>query len=119
MSNEVDRELLARAYHDYEAAAKAARAVWKGAGEGTLREAAADFLVHVRELRRNGVLLASPAAAPGAGARPEEPPPRCPVCESAMRDQRATKRGNQPDFKCVVRTCDGAVWLSKRNSTGR
>jgi hypothetical protein len=35
-----------------------------------------------------------------------------------MRDQRATKRGNQPDYKCSHHTCSGAIWLDrKRNGT--
>ena len=64
-----DRDLLAHAYRDYEAAVKAARAVWPGAGEATVREAAADFLIHVRELRRSGgfVPAVTNPAAPHVG----------------------------------------------------
>jgi hypothetical protein len=101
-----DRELLARAFHDVEAAVKAARKLWPDAHETTVREAAADFLVHVRELRRNG--NGSPPATPA------EPAPPCPVCQGAMRDQRASKRGNQPDYKCLNHACDGAVWLDRK-----
>jgi hypothetical protein len=54
----------------------------------------------------------------GAAPRPAEAPPTCPVCESAMRDQRATKRGNQPDWKCTQSACDGAVWLDRKRRNG-
>jgi hypothetical protein len=104
---ETDRDLLARAFHDYEAAVKAARKLWPNGQEATIREAAADFLVHVRELRRNGNSSTPPTA-------PVEPSPPCPVCQGPMKDQRAGKRGNQPDFKCHNRDCDGAVWLDRK-----
>jgi hypothetical protein len=106
--SESDRELLGRAFHDYEAAVKAARKLWPNGHEATIREAAADFLVHVRELRRNGNGSVSPIAPPA------EPPPACPVCQGPMKDQRAGKRGNQPDYKCRNRDCDGAVWLDRK-----
>ena len=89
-----------------EAGVKAARNLWPGAPDPVLREAVADFLVHVRELRRAGQAL--PAVPPA------EPPPACSVCQGPMRDHRATKRGNQPDYKCVNRDCDGAVWLDRK-----
>lgn len=103
---DTDRELLARVYHDVEAAAKAARKLWADAPPAVQREAAADFLVHVRELRRNGNGPTS--------AAPAEPAPSCPVCRGPMTDQRATKKGNQPDLKCSNRDCDGAVWLDRK-----
>jgi hypothetical protein len=78
--SDTDREVLGRAFHDYEAAVKAARALWTGAQEGTLREAATDFLIHVRELRRTGNVPASSpqphavtAAAPAAHRSPYAP----------------------------------------------
>ena len=108
MTDHPDRELLARAFHDMEAGVKAARNLWPGAPDPVLREAVADFLVHVRELRRASNGHAVPAVPPA------EPPPACPVCQGPMRDHRATKRGNQPDFKCVNRDCDGAVWLDRK-----
>lgn len=106
-----DRELLARAYHDYEAAVKAARALWSGAPENILREAAADFLIHVRELRRTGNAA--------TGAVPQSPtgeaPPACPICRDAMKDKRGSKTNpRQPDYKCTNRACDGAVWLDRK-----
>jgi hypothetical protein len=85
---------------------KAARKLYPNAPESALREAVADFLVHVRELRRNGH--------PAPSVPPSEPSPSCPICQGAMRDQRATKRGNQPDFKCQRRDCNGAVWLDRK-----
>ena len=109
MTDQPDCEVLARAFHDMEAGVKAARNLWPGAPDPVLREAVADFLVHVRELRRAGNGPTGPAVLPG------EPAPACPVCQGPMRDQRATKRGNQPDFKCLNRTCDGAVWLDRKH----
>ena len=106
--SESDRDLLARVYHDAEAAAKAAKKLWPDAPPAVQREAAADFLVHVRELRRNGNGSTPPAAGP------TEPAPACPVCQGPMKDQRSSKRGNQPDFKCLNRACDGATWLDHK-----
>lgn len=103
-----DRELLGRAYHDYEAAVKAARKLWPAAGEATLREAAADFLVHVRKLRRAELT-------PRPTVNGDLPP--CPVCQGPMKDQRATKRGNQPDYKCTRPGCNGAAWLDRKPRT--
>jgi hypothetical protein len=105
--SDADRELLARAYHDVEVAVKAARKLWVDAPAPVQREAAADFLVHVRELRRNGSASSPPTA-------PAQVPPFCPVCQGSMKDQRATKRGNQPDYKCCNRDCDGAMWLDRK-----
>lgn len=33
------------------------------------------------------------------------------VCGSDMWDNRATKKGNQPDYKCKDKTCGKAVWV--------
>lgn len=42
-----------------------------------------------------------------------EDAPRCPECSGPMWDNRTTKKGNQPDFKCKDRGCNKAVWLPK------
>ena len=109
MTDHPNREVLARAFHDMEAGVKAARKLYPNAPEPVLREAVAYFLVHVRELCRNGEAV--PAVPPA------EPPPVCPVCQGPMRDHRATKRGNQPDFKCQRRDCGGAVWLDRKRQS--
>lgn len=40
---------------------------------------------------------------------------KCPDCGGAMWDNRETKKGNQPDFKCKDRGCNKAVWLPKED----
>ena len=52
---------------------------------------------------------ASPPPAPSAG-----PAQACPDCGGPMWDNRSTKKGNQPDFKCKDRSCNKAVWLERR-----
>lgn len=53
---------------------------------------------------------ATPIAAPATGADP-----RCPKCEGAMWDNRATKRNPKaPDYKCRDKACDGVVWPPKQ-----
>lgn len=42
--------------------------------------------------------------------------PNCPECNGPMWDNRATKKGRQPDFKCKDKACNKAVWLDS-NST--
>lgn len=37
--------------------------------------------------------------------------PPCPDCGGQMWDNRATKKGRQPDYKCKDKGCDKAVWL--------
>jgi hypothetical protein len=106
--SESDRELLARAYHDYEAAVKAARKLWPNGHEATIREAVADFLVHVRELRRNGNGSTPPAAA-AAEPKPAAPP-SCPKCGKVTQPV-ARKSAKTPDFRCPDRECDTPVWL--------
>jgi len=41
------------------------------------------------------------------------PPTRCERCGGPLYDNRATKKGNQPDFKCKKPkgSCDWAMWL--------
>ena len=37
----------------------------------------------------------------------------CPICQSDMWDNRATKRNpKQPDYKCKNKGCGKAVWLT-------
>jgi hypothetical protein len=46
--------------------------------------------------------------------------PACPVCAGPMRDQRAAKTNpRQPDWKCVVKSCDGALWPPKKGAAAR
>lgn len=40
--------------------------------------------------------------------------PACPECKGAMYDNRATKKGRQPDYKCKDRACNKAIWLDKK-----
>ncbi|MEQ1573095.1 MAG: ERF family protein [Vicinamibacterales bacterium] len=35
----------------------------------------------------------------------------CPACGGSMYDNRATKKGKQPDLKCKSKECDHAIWL--------
>jgi hypothetical protein len=73
-----DRDTLAYVYRDYEAAVKAARALWPGTTDATMREAAADFLIHLRECKRQTVPPAVPTSTNGGRAR------NCPVCHGPM-----------------------------------
>jgi hypothetical protein len=40
--------------------------------------------------------------------------PNCPSCEGPMWDNRQTKKGNQPDFKCKDRNCNKGIWLDSQ-----
>lgn len=42
---------------------------------------------------------------------------KCPDCGGAMWDNRETKKGNQPDYKCKSRSCNKGVWLPKEPIT--
>lgn len=42
--------------------------------------------------------------------------PNCPDCEGPMWDNRATKKGRQPDYKCKDKNCNKAVWLEDSKS---
>jgi hypothetical protein len=113
-----DRDLLAHAYTDYTAAVKAARALWSGAGESTLREAAADFLVHVRELRRSGGSVTAPVSAPTVVGSLDNPSfPTCPTCHGpTVAASRKTARS--PHYRCANRQCDTPIWTDrKKNGT--
>ena len=48
-------------------------------------------------------------ATPADGA-----PPNCEACGGPMWDNRKTKTGRQPDFKCRDRQCGKAVWLTPK-----
>lgn len=41
---------------------------------------------------------------------------QCPDCGGEMWDNRTTKKGNQPDFKCKDKSCDKAVWVNRKAS---
>ena len=43
--------------------------------------------------------------------------PDCPDCGGPMWDNRTTKKGKQPDYKCKDRGCNKAVWLPKEPIT--
>ena len=57
----------------------------------------------------------SPAA---AAAKPKATfaPIPCPVCGKKMWDNTATKRGNQPDYKCQDKACDGKHYLTTQRT---
>lgn len=42
---------------------------------------------------------------------------KCPDCGGQMWDNRATKKGRQPDFKCKDKGCNKAVWLDSAGIT--
>jgi hypothetical protein len=49
---------------------------------------------------------------------PQEAPsdvPNCPECGGQMWDNRATKKGRQPDYKCKDKSCGKAVWLNSES----
>lgn len=50
-------------------------------------------------------------------SRSNTAPQKCPDCGGAMWDNRETKKGNQPDFKCKSKSCNKAVWLPKEPIT--
>jgi hypothetical protein len=43
-------------------------------------------------------------------------PMKCPDCGGAMWDNRETKKGKQPDYKCKDKSCNKAVWLPKEDA---
>ena len=43
----------------------------------------------------------------------------CPKCGGGMWDNRATKKGKQPDYKCQDKECDTAIWLDSITDTLR
>ncbi len=92
----------------YQVAARIARATWPAEETSPEAMVAATATVFIA---LNQQLNGHPTA-PAIGTA--EPPPACPVCHGPMQDQRASKRGNQPDYKCRTRDCDGAVWLDRK-----
>jgi hypothetical protein len=42
--------------------------------------------------------------------------PNCPECGGQMWDNRATKKGRQPDYKCKDKSCGKAVWLNSEET---
>lgn len=42
---------------------------------------------------------------------------KCPECGGAMWDNRETKKGKQPDYKCKDKSCNKAVWLDSEPKT--
>jgi hypothetical protein len=116
-----ERDVLAQAHRDVQAALASARKLWGDeAGEETLVRTAEAFLVHLRELRRSDRAAPPEQSAPSPAPLPlAELPRSCPVCQGPLHDQRATKRGNQPDLKCRDRNCDGAIWLQPRTGSRR
>jgi hypothetical protein len=104
---------MGRVLHErYQLAARIARATWPAEETSPEAMVAATATVFIALNQQLG-----PGSA-GAPA-PVGEAPRCPMCQGPMRDQRATKRGNQPDFKCVGASCDGAVWLDRKARAGR
>lgn len=58
----------------------------------------------------------APAPSYAGAPAPSEPSgdvPACPQCSGPMWDNRATKKGKQPDFKCKADRdqCNGAIWV--------
>lgn len=46
--------------------------------------------------------------------------PNCGICGGAVYDNRASKRGNGPDFKCKDRdACGAAAWLQDDGTIGK
>lgn len=41
---------------------------------------------------------------------------KCPECGGQMWDNRATKKGRQPDYKCKDKACNKAVWLNSESA---
>ena len=102
------RELGKRLHERYQLAARIARATWPAAETSPEAMVAATATLFIELSRALGGGHSAPAGAPAVDV------PACPDCGGPMRDQRATKRGNQPDFKCTRPGCEGAVWLDKK-----
>ena len=128
-------EFHAAAYRDYEAAVKTARALWPGAAEGTLREAAADVMVHVRELRRvagashdnaspsSGVSSSGPAQAPGGPYAPTEKQVafyRRLIASSAFSEEERRRALEWLATKATKRTIKDQIdWLKRQVESRR
>jgi hypothetical protein len=109
------RELGKTLHERYQLAARIARATWPAAEtspEAMVAAAATVFIAMNQQLGGHH-------APGGSPAKPVHTPeaPACPVCGKPMRAQRATQRGNQPDFTCGP-SCDGALWLDRKRRNG-
>jgi hypothetical protein len=105
------RELGKVLHERYKLAARIARATWPAeetSPEAMVAAAATVFIAMNQQLGPATGTTSAGAPIPSGDA------PRCPICQGAMRDQRTTKQRNQPDYKCVDRSCDGATWLDKK-----
>jgi len=84
------------------------------------------FPVREADAGRDGQAVPLPTTRASAGEVPPGPAERevkyadmaCPDCGGRMYDNRLTKKGRQPDFKCAKSPrCDGAVWLDSKRTT--
>jgi hypothetical protein len=107
---------LGKQVHAYALAVRIAKAHWPADTPAEVVASAVHTLFI--ELSMAAKAGATMPGSHGAAPTPAEAPPTCPVCESPMRDQRATKRGNQPDWKCSQHACDGAIWLDRKRRNG-
>jgi hypothetical protein len=88
-----------------------------------LWNAVAVVLVHVREGRRQAHLPAPDYPTSDVHASPEPPAgvegvaPPCPVCKGPMRRVLKTNP-KMPDYRCMDRQCDKAVWLDRKRRNG-
>jgi len=67
------------------------------------------------EAQLSGSIQRSTPSAPTPARRPAPPTdgPGCPECGGAMWDNRESRSGRQPDYKCRKgRECNGAIWLT-------
>ena len=101
------RDLLARVFADVQAAVSSAKKLYPDAPAEIIRLAAADFLVHVRELRRlNGpqqVPAADHVTAGQPGGTPSAVEVVPPVCECGRIMVAVVVRKNlasRPDYRC-------------------
>jgi hypothetical protein len=100
----------------YALALRIARAHWpESTPPEVLAAVAATIYISLTNGKAATVAAARPTLPATAPVGVEAPPPPCPECGKPMRDQRATKRGNQPDYKCGP-GCDGAVWLDRKRA---
>ena len=67
------------------------------------------------EAQLSGSIQRSTPNAPTPARTPSAPTngPGCPECGGAMWDNRESRSGRQPDYKCKKgRECNGAIWLT-------
>jgi hypothetical protein len=101
----------AEAHETYGLALRIAKSYWpEPTPPETLAAVTATVFIALCQRQGREAGTVSHGTTPNGG----ELPRLCPVCDGPMRDQRATKRGNQPDFKCQTRGCDGALWLDRK-----